>query len=73
MRHLTMGGKQASLTCGESPGGIWERRTAEQAERTAAAMEDPVSRFYLRHGLPAPWKGPEGAAAGTEDEEPSAG
>jgi len=67
-----MGGKQASLTCGESPGGIWERRKAEQAERTAAAMEDPVSRFYRRHGHPVRPKGPDGSGAKTEDDEPSA-
>jgi hypothetical protein len=50
----------------------WEQRKAEQAERTEAAMADPVSRFYRRHGHPArrsvqvTTPGPGGA----EDKEP---
>lgn len=48
-------------------GGEWARRKAEQAERTAAAMEDPVSRFYLLHGHP------EGRQAPAEDDDRQAG
>ena len=28
----------------------WQRRKAEQADRLAATMADPVASFYLRHG-----------------------
>jgi len=48
---------------------MWERRKAEQAARTAAAMADPVSRFYLRHGRPIREAAPY-ADAGPGDEEP---
>jgi hypothetical protein len=47
----------------------WERRKAEQAARTAAAMAAPVSRFYLRHGRPVRDALPH-AGTGTGDEEP---
>lgn len=53
----------------EHAASAWERRKAEQAARTAAAMADPVSRFYLRHGRPAREASPY-AGAGAGDQEP---
>lgn len=53
----------------EHVGAAWERRKAEQAARTAAAMADPVSRFYLRHGRPVR-EASSYADAGPGDQEP---
>ena len=46
-------GEGSRLRGAEAAAATWERRKAEQAARTAAAMADPVLRFYRRHGHPA--------------------
>lgn len=57
----------------EAAGDAWRHMRAEMDAGVAAAMADPVARFYQRHGYPAEREAPptaRPAAAATGDGEP---